>query len=89
MANTSRKQQLNVLLYPREIAMLKQAATAYRSSSLNWFVGEMITAMLNPHIWPDFQRRMFTGTEQLKLALSEKVEKARKRATKPKKRRPA
>jgi hypothetical protein len=78
------KQQVNIRLAARDIAMLKQAATAYRSPSLNWFVQEMIRSMLNPAITRDFIQRLSTGTEQLTLALP-----AAKRAKPRKKKRTA
>lgn len=67
-----KKRQLNVLVTERNIAMLKQAAKAYRAPSLNWFVGEMLESMLNPALWHDFQTRLNTGAQQLTLALPKK-----------------
>jgi len=75
------KKQVNIRLADREIAMLKNSAKAYRAPSLNWFVSELLTAMMNPDIWPDFQRRLLSGAEQMTLTLP--AEKPRK------KRRPA
>lgn len=73
------KVQLNVLVLKDDADRLKVAAKAYRAASLNWFVGELIGAMLNPARWDDFQRRLATGQEQMTLELAE----ARKAAAKP------
>jgi len=71
MANTSRKVQLNVLVTPRNVSLLKVAAKAYRSASLNWFVGEMIECMLNPGRWQEFQMRLMSGAQQMTLPLGQ------------------
>jgi len=56
---------------PREAAMLKIAAKAYRAPSVNWFVGEMIACMLNPARWGEFSSRLSSGTVQQTLDLGQ------------------
>lgn len=63
-----------VRLHKREASMLALAAKAYRAPSRNWFVGEMITCMLNPARWAEFNSRLVSGSEQLTLMMGEEAQ---------------
>jgi len=58
---SSKKIPVLIRVDPPDHARLVAASKVYRSSSLNWFMGEMIRAMLNPLEGERFQARLAVG----------------------------
>jgi hypothetical protein len=51
--------------------LLRQASVSYRSPSVNWFVGEMVTCMVNPARIQDFINRLLSGAIQEQISLGQ------------------
>lgn len=64
---------LMLRLLPRDHAMLKVCAKAYRAPSLNWFISEMVACMLNPARWQEFSMRLSSGAQQQTFDLGQSV----------------
>jgi hypothetical protein len=72
-----------IRLPEKELAQLKLASKAYRSPSVNWFVGEMLQCMMNPARQAEFSQRLTSGAHQLTLdGIEERKKKQRRKSPK-------